>query len=219
MVKKGDLLAGTKVIPLVVPESIVARAEQIAREAGWVLKVLPFKHQRVGVIITGSEVYRGRISDSFGTVLRDKVGLYGSTLLGIEYAPDNAAVIAEKIRILIGQEARLILVTGGMSVDPDDVTPSGIKLSGAVVEKYGAPVFPGAMFLLAYLDDIPVLGVPACGMYYKTTILDLILPRLLIGERVTSKDIVALANGGLCRGCADCSFPNCTFGRGANLSE
>jgi len=216
VVKTGDLLAGTKVIPLVVPESTVAGAEEIARDAGWVLRVISFRRYQVGVIITGSEVYQGRIKDGFGTVLRDKVESYGSTLLATEYAPDDAAVIADQIKRLTAEGAGLILVTGGMSVDPDDVTPTGIKLSGAVVEKYGAPTFPGAMFLLSYLGEIPILGVPACGMYFKTTILDLILPRLLAGERVTRKDIVALAHGGLCRGCSECRFPNCTFGKGTN---
>lgn len=168
------------------------------------------------MIITGNEVYKKRIIDNFGPVITEKVESFGSTVMGTEYAPDDTEVIAEKIKQMAGDGAGIIFVTGGMSVDPDDVTPNAIRLSGAKVEKYGAPALPGAMFMLAYLGAIPVLGVPACGMFFKITIVDLILPRLLASERVTRKDIVALAHGGLCRACPQCRYPNCTFGKGTN---
>lgn len=219
VVKKGDLLAGTKVIPLVVEEQTVAAAEKICRQAEWVIKVIPFQKVNVGVVITGSEVYKKRIRDGFGPVITEKVESYGSSILAIDYAPDNMEVIAEKIKNMADKGAGIIFVTGGMSVDPDDVTPNAIRSTGAIVEKYGAPALPGAMFMLAYLNDIPIMGVPACGMFFKVTIIDLILPRLLAGERVTRKDIVALAHGGLCRACAECTYPNCTFGKGTSYTS
>lgn len=217
VVKKGELLAGTKVIPLVVPEQTVATAENICRQAGgWVIKVMPFQILKVGAVITGSEVYKKRIRDGFGPVITEKVEAFGSEILGIDYAPDDVSIIAGKIKKMASDGADIIFVTGGMSVDPDDVTPNAIRQAGAKVEKYGAAALPGAMFMLSYLEDIPIMGVPACGMFFKITIVDLILPRLLAGERVTRKDIVALAHGGLCRACPECRYPNCTFGKGAH---
>jgi len=213
-VRKGELLAGTKVIPLVVPEQTVSTAEDICRQAGWIMRVLPFQRFKVGVVITGNEVYKKRIRDDFGPVITEKVESFGSKVMAVEFAPDNAEIIAAKINQMAGDGAGMIIVTGGMSVDPDDVTPNAIRLAGAKVEKYGAPALPGAMFMLAYLGNLPVMGVPACGMFFKITVVDLILPRLLAGERVTRKDIVALAHGGLCRSCIDCRYPNCTFGKG-----
>ncbi|TEB15004.1 bifunctional molybdenum cofactor biosynthesis protein MoaC/MogA [Pelotomaculum sp. FP] len=216
VVKEGELLAGTKVIPLVVPETTVTTAENICRQAGWVIKVLPFQKLRVGAVITGSEVYKRRIRDGFGPVIAEKVESFGSTMLGVDFAPDSVEIIAAKINKMASDGADIIFVTGGMSVDPDDVTPHAIRLAGAKVEKYGAAALPGAMFMLAYLGDIPVMGVPACGMFFKVTIVDLMLPRLLAGERVTRRDIVALACGGLCRACPECRYPNCTFGKGSH---
>lgn len=216
VVKKGDLLAGTKVIPLVAPEQTVSQAESICREAGWVVKVVPFQSLAFGVIITGNEVYKERVRDGFGSVITEKAASLGQSILRLEYAPDDCDVIAGKIRQMVQDGAGIVMVTGGMSVDPDDVTPKAIALSGAEVEKYGAPALPGAMFMLAYLNETPILGVPACGMFFKITIVDLLLPRLLAGERVTRKDIVGLAHGGLCRSCVNCHYPNCTFGKGTN---
>ena len=215
-VKTGEMLAGTKVIPLVVHEQTVAAVEKICKEAGPIIQVVPFKTYQVGVIITGSEVYENRIQDSFGPVAREKLTAMEQQILRIEYAPDDCDLINEKIKQMVADGAGMVLVTGGMSVDPDDVTPKAIRLSGAKVEKYGAPVLPGAMFMLAYLGDVPILGIPACGMFFKITIVDIILPRLLTGERVTRKDIVALAHGGLCQACPECHYPNCTFGKGSN---
>ncbi len=215
VVKNGDLLAGTKVIPLLVPEQTVAEAEKICREAGWLIKVTPFKAHKVGVVITGNEVYKKRIRDAFGPVIMEKVEAFGSSVMKIEYVPDDRNAIRDRISQMAVDGADIIFVTGGMSVDPDDVTPKAIRLTGAVVEKYGAPALPGAMFMLAYLCDVPVLGIPACGMFFKTTIVDLLLPRLLTGERIRKKDIVALAHGGLCRLCDQCRYPNCTFGKGS----
>jgi molybdenum cofactor synthesis domain-containing protein len=216
VVKSGDLLAGTKVIPLMVPEQTLAEAERICRDAGWLVKVIQFKAHSVGVVITGNEVYKKRIRDAFGPVIAEKVEAFGSSVMRMEYVPDDRDLIKDKINQMAVDGAEIVFVTGGMSVDPDDVTPKAIRLTGAAVEKYGAPALPGAMFMLAYLGDVPVLGIPACGMFFKTTIVDLLLPRLLAGERIRSSDIVALAHGGLCRLCDPCRFPNCTFGKGTN---
>lgn len=216
VVKNGDLLAGTKVIPLMVPEQTLAEAEKICRIAGWLIKVIPFKTYKAGVVITGNEVCKKRIRDAFGPVIREKVEAFGSSVISVEYVPDDRDQIKDKIIQMADGGAEIIFVTGGMSVDPDDVTPKAIRLTGATVEKYGAPALPGAMFMLAYLGDVPVLGIPACGMFFKTTIVDLLLPRLLAGEKIRGSDIVALAHGGLCRLCDPCRFPNCTFGKGTN---
>ena len=214
VVKKDDLLAGTKVIPLVVPEETVAVAENICREAGWVTEVVPFKSLKAGMVITGNEVYKQRIRDGFGPVIKEKMQVFGQDVLRIDYAPDDCEDISSKIKKMVDDGAGLVMVTGGMSVDPDDVTPKAISLTGAEVIRYGAPVMPGAMFMLAYLNNVPVMGVPACGMFFKTTIVDILLPRILVGERLTKRDITLLGHGGLCRGCETCRFPNCTFGIG-----
>ncbi len=214
VVKKDDLLAGTKVIPLVVPEETVAVAENICREAGWVTEVVPFKSLKAGLVITGNEVYKQRIRDGFGPVIKEKMQVFGQDVLRIDYAPDDCEDISSKIKKMVDDGAGLVMVTGGMSVDPDDVTPKAISLTGAEVIRYGAPVMPGAMFMLAYLNNVPVMGVPAFGMFFKTTIVDILLPRILVGERLTKRDITLLGHGGLCRGCETCRFPNCTFGIG-----
>jgi molybdenum cofactor synthesis domain-containing protein len=211
-VAAGDLLAGTKVIPLAVKKEVVQAVEQIAAKLGGVVSVIEYRALDVGIIVTGNEVFHKRINDRFGPVLRDKVSSFGSRVLDFQYAPDDPERIAELIDGMIAAGAQLLLVSGGMSVDPDDVTPQGISLSGAEIEIYGAPVLPGAMFLLAYRGEVPIIGVPACGMYFHTTILDLVLPRLLAGERLTRRDIVSMGHGGLCRACPECRFPRCSFG-------
>ncbi|WZL73867.1 molybdopterin-binding protein [Clostridiaceae bacterium 35-E11] len=215
IVKKGEMLAGTKVIPLVVSEKDIATAEKICDEADWIVKVLPFQKKRVGVIITGNEVFYKRIPDGFGPVIKKKVEAFGSEILEIEFTPDDAQFIASKIKSMKDKGADIIFVTGGMSVDPDDVTPKAIGMSGAKIEKYGAAALPGAMFMLAYLGDVPIMGIPACGMFFKVTVIELILPRLLAGEKVVRRDIVALGHGGLCSACPQCSFPKCSFGKGS----
>lgn len=213
-VTEGELVAGTKVIPLVVKEEVLKAFENICAPGG-ILSVESFQPKKVGIIVTGGEVYHGRIKDAFGPVLKQKVESYGSQVLETGYSPDDAGEISRLIHEMITAGAELVLVSGGMSVDPDDVTPEGICQSGATIEKYGAPVLPGAMFLLAYLGETPIIGVPACGMYFRTTILDLVLPRLLTGERLTRRDVVALAHGGLCRNCQECRYPRCSFGLAA----
>lgn len=213
-VKKGDKIAGTRVVPLMIDEKIVSEAEQIAQKySNPILEVRPLKNYKVGIVTTGSEVYNGRIKDKFGPVLRSKIEGWGSTFLGQSFASDDIPLIQNCIKEHLNQGAEMILVSGGMSVDPDDVTPTAIKEMGAKLITYGAPVLPGAMFLLAYIGDVPVMGLPGCVMYSKTTAFDLVAPRLLTGERLTRQDIVKLGRGGLCLDCKVCTYPQCSFGK------
>jgi hypothetical protein len=214
--RQGDTVAALKPLPLILSEADVRRAAEFCEVRGGLVRVLPFQRLRVGVVVTGSEVAKGRIKDEFGPVVAGKVEPFGCCVSVVVCVMDDAAAIAQAIHG-VAILSDLILVTGGMSVDPDDTTPAGVRLSGAQIERYGAPVMPGVMLLLAYLDAKPVLGVPACAIFYRTTVLDLILPRLLAGERVTGADIAALGHGGLCRGpaaCGECTFPHCEFGKG-----
>jgi hypothetical protein len=213
-VEAGDLVTGAKVIPLVVNESTVKAVEDICFSAEPPIRVLPYKQFKIGGLITGREVFEGRIKDGFAPVLTEKTARYGLEEPKIQFCTDDASLIAESINSMLEEGCNMVIVTGGMSVDPDDVTPTGIKKCGAEIIKYGAPALPGAMFLLAYKGEIPLVGLPACAMYFQNTVLDIIMPRLLAGQQVSASDIAALGHGGLCRGCETCVFPNCSFGKG-----
>ena len=197
----GDQVAGTRVIPLVIEEAKVAAAEGVCRDAGPILQVAPFVLCRVGVVVTGNEVFHGRIQDGFGPVLREKFSALGCEVIDVAYAPDDQAEIVAKIHRFVDLGAHLIVATGGMSVDPDDRTPGAIKATGAHIVSYGMPVLPGNMYLVAYLGDVPVMGLPGCVMFKETTAFDYIVPRVLTGERLTRADIVELGHGGLLRPC------------------
>jgi molybdenum cofactor synthesis domain-containing protein len=215
LAKKGRNLAGTRVIPLVVPEEIIAEAETILRDNAPLIQIRPLKACRVGVVTTGSEVYSGRIKDKFGPVIRKKFKSYGSTVIDQRLVSDQQDMTVKAIHDLLAEGADFIVLTGGMSVDPDDLTPASIRAAGATVTTYGAPTFPGAMFMLAHIGDVPVVGLPGCVMYYKASIFDLIMPRILAGKEVTRDDIIALGHGGFCEGCKECHYPACGFGKGA----
>ncbi len=214
VVKEGELVAGTRAIPLVMKRVAIERAAAIARQNGAVLSVKPLRSAKAGLVITGNEVYHGLIEDRFVPILKQKVETLGSTVQAVDFAPDDAEEIARVIRSQVKRGCNLLLLSGGMSVDPDDVTRQGIRLAGAGELHYGAAVLPGAMFLIAYLGDVPLLGVPACGLYYRTTVLDLVLPRVLAGEKIGRKELAFFGHGGLCRGCPECTFPHCSFGKG-----
>jgi len=212
-VKKGDKLAGTRVIPLVIQEEKLQAAEAAAGERP-LLEVLPWKLKTAAIVTTGSEVKKGLIEDAFTPVVIRKLRAYGMETIAQTRSGDGVENVAAAISEVRTYKPDLILCTGGMSVDPDDNTPGGIRRSGADVVCYGAPVLPGAMFLLGYYDDgTPVCGLPGCVMYAKATIFDLVLPRLAAGVRVTRADIAALGEGGLCLGCGDCRYPVCPFGK------
>lgn len=214
-VHKGDMLAGTRVIPLVIEEVFMNQAKEAAGETR-ILSVLPYKLKKYALVITGNEVATGRIADGFAPVLESKMSEYDTACIGKSYPGDDRKTITNDILKFADAGADIILCSGGMSVDPDDRTPGAIKDTGAKIISYGAPVLPGAMFLLSYLHIkdkvIPVLGVPGCAMYNKRTILDLVLPRILAGQSLTARDLAAYGEGGLCRGCDECRFPNCSFG-------
>lgn len=211
-VKKGDKIAATRIIPLIIEEEKMKMAEEVAGSEP-ILEILPFQHPKAAIVTTGSEVYSGRIQDAFGPVIRKKLEEYDVEVIGQTILDDNQEKITEQILQYIAEGAQMIICTGGMSVDPDDTTPSAIKATGADIVSYGAPILPGAMFLLAYKDGIPMMGLPGCVMYAKRTIFDLILPRVLAGERLTKEDLSTYGEGGLCLSCEVCHFPNCGFGK------
>lgn len=215
VVNTGEVLAGTRAIPLVVDKEPVYEAVEIARQAGGIVSVVPLKEARVGLIITGTEVYTGRIKDAFEPIITIKVTELGSQVTSVVKAPDDLRAIKNALERVHEEGNDLIVLTGGMSVDPDDLTPLAIREAGAEITAFGSAVLPGAMFIVGYFaDGVPVLGVPACGIHHPRTILDLILPRVLSGEIITSKEIAKLGHGGLCLDCPECRFPVCPFGKG-----
>ena len=212
-VKKGDKLAGMRVIPLVIEASKMEAARAAVGEEP-LFRLVPFRELKVGVVTTGNEVFYGRIQDSFTPVIEKKLAEYGCRMAWHTVLNDDHEKITAAANEMLREGADMVLCTGGMSVDPDDKTPLAIKNTGASVVSYGAPVLPGAMFLLAYAEgNRPVCGLPGCVMYAKRTIFDLVLPYLVAGVPVTPDQLAAYGNGGLCLNCPVCTFPNCGFGK------
>ena len=207
----GMVIAGTKIIPLYIPEASLNRLEELCQRKGKVLKVIPFKAKKVGVVITGNEVFKGRIKDKFGETIRGKVEPLGAIINHQTIVPDDEGFIARAVLEMRDRGSEVIFACGGLSVDPDDVTVEGVAKSGAKIISYGAPVMPGAMFLFALLGDIPILGAPAAVIFNETTIIDVILPRVLAGVSVSREDIIDLGHGGLCLDCDACAYPVCPF--------
>lgn len=201
-------------IPLVIEKEKMEKAKEVT-EGGPIFWILPYQTKKIGIVTTGSEVYKGRIKDAFTPVLQRKFAEYGMEIKRQLLVGDEHEKITEAIQDMIAEGMDLVVCTGGMSVDPDDRTPLAIKNTGAEIVTYGAPVLPGAMFLLAYADgNVPILGLPGCVMYAKRTIFDLVLPRILAGEKLTREEFDRLGEGGLCLNCSVCTFPNCGFGKG-----
>jgi molybdenum cofactor synthesis domain-containing protein len=213
-VRKGETVAGTRIIPLVMEEEKIKAAEVICASPGPLIRVLPYRSCRAGLIITGSEIIKGRIEDGFGPVMEEKLAGFGVSIISRIYVGDERDRICAAIESMLAGGVDLVIVTGGMSVDPDDVTPGAIRDTGAAVVSYGVPVLPGAMFMLAYLKDKPVMGLPGCMMYNGVTVFDIILPRILAGEKFCARDLVSLGHGGLCLNCPVCHYPNCALGKG-----
>ena len=215
-VKKGDKIAGTRIIPLVIEKEKMDRAVEAAGEEP-IFSVLPFRQKKVGIVTTGSEVKKGLIKDTFTPVLREKLSEYPTEIIGQTLPGDDREQITSDILRFAEEGAGLIIASGGMSVDPDDRTPGAIKDTGAEIITYGAPVLPGAMLLIAYLNmngrNIPVLGLPGCVMYAKRTVFDLILPRIMADDPICREEIALLGEGGLCLNCSVCTFPDCGFGK------
>ncbi len=214
MVKKGELIGATRAIPLIMKRAAIERAAAIARQNGAVLAVRPLRQAKAGLVITGNEVYHGLIQDRFAPILTEKLERLGSQVAALAFAPDDAEMITAAIRDHLNRGCNLLLLSGGMSVDPDDVTRHAIRQAGATEIHYGSAVLPGAMFLVAYLGEVPLLGVPACALHHPVTALDLVLPRLLAGEHIGKLELALLGHGGLCRDCPQCSYPHCPFGKG-----
>ena len=214
-VKRGQRLAGTRVIPLVIKKDRMREAEKTAGDRP-LLNVFPFREKRYAVVTTGNEVYNHRIEDTFTPAIIEKMEYYGCEIIAHEITDDDNGHIESAIRrVSAVPEVELILCTGGMSVDPDDRTPFAIRNCGAEIVSYGAPVLPGAMFLMGYLPDSrPICGLPGCVMYSKRTVFDLVLPRILADVPVTAEYLASLGNGGFCQNCSVCRFPNCSFGKG-----
>lgn len=212
-VKKGDKLAGMRVIPLVIDEKKLEEAKQAAGEKP-LLKLTPWKLKTAGVITTGSEVYKGLIQDQFTPVVKSKMEMYGIQMTKHVLCSDDMEMITQSIADMKAAGVDLIICTGGMSVDPDDKTPGAIKASGAEIVTYGAPTLPGAMLCLGYYGDgTPIIGLPGCVMYAKATVFDLILPKIAAGVRIERHDIIRMGHGGLCLGCGECHYPICPFGK------
>ena len=212
-VKQGDVLAGMRVIPLVISKAKMEAAKAAAGTEP-LFNVLPFTAKTAGVVTTGSEVFKGRIADTFTPVIEDKLAEYGIAVTQHVTLADDPAAITAAIQDMLAQSVDMVFCTGGMSVDPDDQTPLAIKNTGARIVSYGAPVLPGAVFLLSYTDDgRPVAGLPGCVMYSKRTIFDLVLPSLAAGVEIKADELARLGEGGLCLNCPVCTFPNCGFGK------
>ncbi|KAB3530246.1 molybdopterin-binding protein [Alkaliphilus serpentinus] len=213
VVNKDELIGGCRVIPLIIDKEKLHSAKEILEKRPPLISVKTFTRLKTAVIVTGGEVYKGLIEDKFGPVVEKKLKTFNSDIIIKKIVPDDLDTI--KTTILKAKEAgaQLIIVTGGMSVDPDDKTPGAIKATAAEVISYGSPVLPGSMLMVAYLDEIPIFGLPGCVMFSHTTAFDILLPKIFAGERIVRRDISRLGYGGLCLKCDDCTYPNCHFGK------
>ncbi|MDA8134773.1 MAG: molybdopterin-binding protein [Desulfobacteraceae bacterium] len=212
-VKANQSLAATRAIPLVIHRTDLDTAVNFARENYPIFSVKIFQSLKIRLIITGNEVYKGLIQDRFKAIVEQKTTELGAVLEEAVILPDDRDMISRQIRNYLEKDTDLIITTGGMSVDPDDVTKAGIEDSGFEQIHYSAAVLPGAMFLLGYHKNTAVMGLPACGLYHRTTIFDLILPRIMAGEKPGPRDLARLSHGGLCLNCKPCRFPACSFGK------
>ena len=211
-VEAGARLASMRIVPLVTKESQIIEAEGLCAEES-LLNLLPYRQKKVGIIITGNEIYHGRIQDKFAPVIQSKLAQYPARIVGIRVCADDLEMIVESAKQLLEKGADFLIFTGGMSVDPDDLTPTAIRNLGADIISHGVPSQPGNMTLVAYLDDTPILGVPGAAIKLPTTIFDVLLPQIFTGEKITKAELVGLGDGGLCQMCPQCHWPNCTFGR------
>ncbi len=196
-VKKGQRLAATRIIPLFIEQEKLDGVKQLISGQP-VLSVTPYTVKRVAVVTTGSEVFNGLIDDTFTPVIQEKLQAFPAEMIAHYTVDDVREDITAAINKALAQGADIILCTGGMSVDPDDLTPGAIKQTGADIISYGTPVFPGAMFLLAYTEAGQVImGLPGSVMYEKQTVFDMIFPRVMADVAVSAADIAALGHGGL----------------------
>ena len=212
-VHPGQKIAGIRVIPLVIERTVLEQASDAGRNAWPVLWVAPFLRLKAGLIVTGGEVYGGRIKDRFEPCMREKLAHFDSEIIGVTFCPDSLEAISGAISHYLSEKADLIILTGGMSVDSDDLTPTAIRQSGAQIVSYGVPAQPGNMLMLAYHGNTALLGVPGATLHRKTTTFDVLLPRIFAGERIEKKELISMGEGGLCNFCETCHYPVCYFGR------
>ena len=211
-VEKGARLASMRIVPLVTNEQQILDAEALCAGRK-LLDIRPYLSKKIGVVITGSEVFHGRIQDKFEPVVRRKMEAYPAEIVGITICDDDLDMIVEAVKAHLAQGADFLIFTGGMSVDPDDLTPSAIRKLGADIVTHGVPAQPGNMTLVAYLGDVPILGIPGAAISMPTTIFDVLLPQIFSGDKLTKEELIGLGDGGLCQLCKSCHWPNCTFGR------
>jgi len=212
-IHQGELVGGCRVIPLTINRDKLDQVDQLLKGGSPLLQVKPYQSLKAAVLVTGNEVYKERIEDKFGPIATRKLQAFGMEMMPKKILPDDIESIKEAVLEAKRAGATLVVVTGGMSVDPDDKTPGAIKKTGADIVTYGTPVLPGAMLLLAYLEGVPVFGLPGCVMFSHTTAFDILLPRVVAGEIITRRDVSRLGHGGQCLKCETCSFPNCHFGK------
>lgn len=210
--RPGVRLASMRIVPLVTKEEQIIRAEALCKGRR-LLNLLSYQPRKTGIIITGSEIYHGRIKDKFEAVARKKLAAYPGEVIGAAVCDDDLDMLVNTARGFLARGADFLIFSGGMSVDPDDLTPSAIRRLGCEVVTHGVPSQPGNMTLMAYLGDVPVMGVPGAAISLPTTIFDVMLPQVFAGVKFTHEELINLGDGGLCQLCAACHFPNCTFGR------
>ena len=211
-VEAGARLASMRIVPLVTQETQIIQAETLCQEKK-LLELKPYRPRKLGVVITGSEIYTGRIQDKFQPVIRAKMKQYPCEILGVTICDDSLDMIVDAARAHLAAGADFLIFTGGMSVDPDDLTPTAIRQLGAEIITHGLPAQPGNMTLVAYLGDVPILGIPGAAISLPTTMFDVLLPQIFAGDRFTKQELINLGDGGLCQLCKSCHFPNCSFGR------
>ena len=214
LVFSGQVVAGTRAIPLTLPESKVKKVAAIGRRQGPVLQVLPLRPKKVGIVVTGSEIFERRIQDHSAAIVTRKVKDLGSRVVKQVIVSDDPARIADEIKKMKAAGCHLIVATGGLSVDPDDRTLEGIRQSGAKVVFYGVPILPGSMSVYARLGKTAILGAPACVVHDPTTALDVFLPRILADDPLFQDEMARMGHGGLCLKCPVCHYPVCPFGKG-----
>ena len=198
VVTHGQIVATVKVVPYAMPRLDVEVAEAAAGEAGGILSIRPFQALSVGIVLTGNQASADRLRRVYGGAIRERVEGMGSHVADEFFTVEDADAIARVIGRLVHRGVDVIVVAGETSiVDVNDITPQGVRAAGGEIQVYGAPVDPGNLLMLAYVDNVPVLGAPGCVRSRSANVIDLVLPRLLAGEHLTKEDIVELGHGGL----------------------
>lgn len=212
ILQAGTQVAASRAIPLYLSHGHFLRAKNVLAQ-GPLFSVLPLRAAKIGVLVTGTEVFQGIIEDRFAPLVEQKALALGCEVVHSVKAPDDAAAIEKAVHELLNSGADLIITTAGLSVDPDDVTRKGLLDAGLENMLYGMPLLPGAMSLVGTLGKAQVLGVPACALFHKTTAMDVLLPYLLANAPISRELLSSFGHGGLCMECKSCSYPKCPFAK------